>query len=86
MANTIQENSEMTVKEITANEAPRVTNISGASRIGLVSESTIRRWIRQGKLSAVKINGIIRISRDDLERLLGLGNVVVRAGQICETR
>jgi putative resolvase len=32
-----------------------------------VTNYTVRDWIREGKLKAVKINGYWRISRDSLE-------------------
>ncbi len=35
-----------------------------------VSEKTIRNWVRQGKLLAVKLSGSVRIARSELERFL----------------
>lgn len=34
-----------------------------------VSEMTISRWIKCGKLKAVKIVGTVRISEEEIERL-----------------
>ena len=34
-----------------------------------VSEMTISRWIKSGKLKAVKIVGTVRISEEEIERL-----------------
>lgn len=35
-----------------------------------VNERTIRNWIRDGKIRTIKIKGTIRISEDEIERLL----------------
>jgi excisionase family DNA binding protein len=40
-----------------------------ADRLG-VSVFTIRRYIRAGKLRAVKLDGVYRLSRDDLAEFL----------------
>ena len=35
-----------------------------------VSESTVRRWLSQGKMNFVKIMGNTRITKGELERLI----------------
>ena len=35
-----------------------------------VSESTVRRWLSQGKMDFVKIMGNTRITKGELERLI----------------
>jgi len=35
-----------------------------------VDKRTIRRWIADGKLKAVKIQGVVRIKDDELNRFL----------------
>ena len=36
-----------------------------------VSRQTIYNWIRAGKLEAKKLGGVVRISREQLERFTG---------------
>ena len=36
-----------------------------------VSERTIWRWIKQGKIKCIRFQGIVRIRRPDIEKILG---------------
>ncbi len=36
-----------------------------------ISRSTIYGWIEQGKIPAMKICGTIRITREDVEKMIG---------------
>jgi len=50
-----------------------------------VNESTVRRWIREGRLRALRTarrKGLIRVSREDLQRFLD--NAVVHAETVPE--
>lgn len=49
---------------------PRTYPVSEASRIAGVTDRTIRRWLADGYLPAVKVGGRWRISQETLERLL----------------
>lgn len=44
--------------------------IKETAAIFRVHERTIRNWIRDGKIRAVKIKGTIRIADEEVERLL----------------
>lgn len=43
--------------------------VQEATRLGYGADSTLRLWIRQGKLPAVKIGGRVKILRSDLDAL-----------------
>jgi excisionase family DNA binding protein len=53
-------------------EARRDSFLSAAdaAKLAHVSEVTIRRWLRSGKLTEHRTGRIVRVSRTDLERLL----------------
>jgi len=36
----------------------------------IISEETVRRYIRQGDLRALKLRGVYRVRREDFERFL----------------
>lgn len=36
-----------------------------------VSVKTVRRWIKAGRLKAIKIDGTIRINEEEFNRLIG---------------
>lgn len=42
-----------------------------------VSPRTVRRWIDCGLLEAVKIGGAVRVSDEELQRLLTMSRIVV---------
>ena len=44
--------------------------IKAVAKLLDLSEKTIRRWIREGKLKAVKIGGSIRISKDEIANII----------------
>lgn len=44
--------------------------IKETAAIFRVHEKTIRNWIRDGKIRAVKIKGTIRIADEEVEKLL----------------
>lgn len=53
---TLQQEAKLTVKEIADNLK--------------VTERTVRRWIKDGKLEARKIQGIVRIEPQEYQRFL----------------
>lgn len=44
--------------------------VSEAAELGNVSEETVRRWIRENKVSARKLHGIYYIDRESLNTFL----------------
>ena len=36
---------------------------------------TVRLWIRQGKLKAIKLGGLLRVSEEELEKFVKAGEV-----------
>ena len=49
--------------------APLLTTGEAAQTFN-VTERTIRSWIKQGILQAVKIGGVVRISRERVQQLI----------------
>lgn len=47
---------------------------SEAAQLTGVSARTIRRWAAQGRLPRIQIGGSVRVRRDDVERLVEVGN------------
>jgi excisionase family DNA binding protein len=45
-------------------------DVKGAAQVLAVSPWTIRAYIRQGKLNAVRIGRLVRLDPDDLERFV----------------
>lgn len=50
--------------------APEFLKVKEAAVIPGVSSRTIRRWIRDGKIHAVRINDLVRIPRESITRLI----------------
>jgi excisionase family DNA binding protein len=46
-----------------------------AAKVADVASGTIRRWVRKGKLREHRAGRLVRVSRDDLQRLLREGRV-----------
>ncbi len=40
-----------------------------------VKQATVRKWIREGKLKALKLGGLWRISEDQLQEFIRSGQV-----------
>jgi excisionase family DNA binding protein len=45
--------------------------IEAAAAVASVSVSTVRRWLRSGRLAERRVEGVIRIERAELEAVLG---------------
>lgn len=51
-------------------DLPRTYPLSEAAQLAGVTSRTIRRWLAEGYLPAVKVGGRWRISQETLDRLL----------------
>jgi excisionase family DNA binding protein len=67
---TVNINNSKTVKKLKIDIQTSVT-VSGISNYCLVSECTVRRWIKDGKLNALKLpSGQYRIRANDFKDFL----------------
>ena len=75
-------NNNTTLKEIEmkSTRIEMVTVKEVAKEFG-VGDATIRRWIANGTIRAVKIGKLLRINREDLELLKDNGVVFSKHGQ-----
>lgn len=64
---------------MTMNSEPLYT-IKEAAALGYGADSTIRMYIRQGKLSAEKIGGRVKLRREDLDAMRRPHPSTVRSG------
>ena len=44
-----------------------------AATVASVNEGTIRRWVRAGKLRGYRAGRVLRVRRDELDRMLATG-------------
>ncbi|MBU3665629.1 MAG: helix-turn-helix domain-containing protein [Chthoniobacterales bacterium] len=51
-----------------ANSGPFAT-VSETAKTFNVTERTIRAWIKTGILAAIKVGGVVRISRNSVQRI-----------------
>ena len=49
---------------------PEYLTVSEASRLFVVTEGTVRRWIREGKLASSRAGRAVRLKREDLEQFM----------------
>jgi excisionase family DNA binding protein len=49
---------------------PKYISQSAAAEFLSVSERTIARWVRQGKLRAFQLNNVTRITKEDFEQFI----------------
>ena len=48
----------------------KLYTVNEVMEIFQVSESTVRRWLSQGKMNYIKIIGNTRITKEEIERLM----------------
>ena len=53
--------------------SPLVVDVAQAAKLLTVEESTIRKWLSQGRLTRVKIGGCTRIRVSELEAVIANG-------------
>ena len=46
---------------------------AAAATVASVGEATIRRWVREGRIRGYRAGRVLRVRRDDLDRLLATG-------------
>ena len=55
-------------------QAPALLTTSEAATLLRVSDETLRRWVREHKVTAATLpGGTLRFKREDIDRMLGLG-------------
>jgi len=54
-----------------AESQPEFLSVTEAAHTTSTSRWTIRRWIKSGRLKAVRIHGVVRIPRSAIHELLG---------------
>lgn len=52
-------------------DLPALLTIAAVAEFCAVHDRTVRRWVAQGRLRAVKAGGLVRVPRDELARFLG---------------
>src|SRR5256886_6800725 len=61
----------MTRKKAEGPQAPKMLRVHAAAHELGLHPFTVRRWIKQGKIQAVKVGQEARIPRVEIERLVG---------------
>ena len=49
---------------------PRYIKIREAARLLAVSESTVRRWLAEGRLEGFRVRGVVRVDREFIDRFV----------------
>ena len=57
----------------TATQPVEYLSTHAAAKVAKVTEGTIRRWVREGRLAEHRAGRLCRVCRADLERLLSTG-------------
>lgn len=69
-----------------ANTGAEYLSTSAAADFASVHPATIRRWIREGKLTEHRAGSDLRIRRDELEKLLSGGEKRLESAETPEER
>jgi len=56
--------------------AAEYLSTTDAATVASVNEGTIRRWVRAGKLRGYRAGRVLRVRRDELDRMLATGRRV----------
>jgi excisionase family DNA binding protein len=66
--------AQLVAEELAKRAAPapaEYLTIEAAAAVASVSASTVRRWLRSGRLAEHGVEGVIRIQRTEIEAMLG---------------
>jgi excisionase family DNA binding protein len=59
-------------------------SVASAARVAAVAPGTIRAWIRAGRLTSKRAGRVLRVSRIELERFMGIDRAATPATDIRE--